>query len=54
MEVAGAAPLQELFVSTHGDAESVDHLVLQLLGHGEDFQVLSEQSLDLSLKQTAE
>lgn len=40
MKVAGTSSLQELFVSTHGDAERVDHLVPIMLCFGDDVPVL--------------
>lgn len=50
MKVAGTSSLQELFVSTHRDAESVDHLVPMMLCCGDDVTVLSVELLDLFLK----
>lgn len=51
VEVTGTAALQELFVSTHRDAECVDHLVPMMLCCGDDVLILCVQILDLSLKQ---
>jgi len=50
MEVAGTSSLQELFVSTHRDAERVDHFVAEVLCCGDDVPVLSEQVLYLRLE----
>lgn len=54
VKVAGTSSLQELFVSTHGDAERIDHLVPMMLCCGDDVTVLSGELLDLSLKQTTD
>ncbi len=32
MEMAGTSSLQELFITTHGDPESVDDLISKMLG----------------------
>lgn len=50
MKVAGTSSLQELFVSTHRDAECVDHLVPMMLCCVDDVTVLSVELLDLFLK----
>lgn len=50
VEMAGASSLQELFESTHRDAERVDHLVPMMLCCGDDVNVLLVQILDLFLK----
>lgn len=50
MKVAGTASLQELFVSTHRDAERVNHFVPMMLGGGDDVVVLPVQVLYLCLK----
>lgn len=51
MEMAGASSLQEFFVSTHGDAECVNGLIPMMPCCSEDVTVLSEECLDLSLKE---
>lgn len=50
VEVAGAAALQELFVSTHGDAEGVHGLEAQPSGRGDQLGVVSEQTSYLRLQ----
>lgn len=50
MKVAGASTLQELFVSTHRDAERVDHLISIVLCSGDDVLVLPVELLDRFLK----
>ena len=50
MKVAGASSLKELFISTHRDAERVNHLVPMMLRCGDDVVVVSVEILDFSLK----
>lgn len=50
VKVTGTASLQELFVSTHRDAERVNHFVPMMLGGGDDVVVLPVQVLYLCLK----
>ncbi len=50
MKVAGTSSLQELFVSTHRDAERVDYLIPMMLCGRHDVLVLSVELLDLSLE----
>lgn len=54
VKVAGTSSLQELFVSTHGDAKCVNRLVPMMLCCDDDVTVLPVELLDLSLKQTTD
>lgn len=52
VEVAGTSSLQELFVSTHGDAEGVNRLVPQTRCSDQNVLVDSEEVLDLRLNKS--
>lgn len=53
MKVTGTSTLQELFVSTHRDAERVDHLVPEMLCSSDDVAILSVKVLCLHLGDTS-